>query len=287
MKNAGELCSSKSLYDYYVMETTNPLNMNKRILFRVTIHPDDGGELLVKISPQDDLANIGGHPGRKQLLKQVVMCALNAYNIENETHYQFNDVNVSAPAMVRGRTQMLASIFTNNHWDKLGSYHQIAYIKTRGEENFTIWDPFMGPQPVYHDGICAMVIASATSIFEYAVLKQKLSSSEEATNNIFLHPMLREIFDIVRHTDMRDQSILRLIKTWLERCLDYICDFVNQYILGNQPPNYALDRDTDIKNRTETLIENSNRFVQTLFGNNEQSISPSMGQLQSCEIMPR
>lgn len=149
---------------------------------------DCNSRFLVTVGPCD-LSGVGGHQVREKIIKNLVNQALD----RNKINSSYEEVNVSACIGVRGRLQMAAGFFKNNRSGN-GS-HMNAYIKTEGENRLTHWEPRNGPQRFFDDSICAVVVATATFVFEKGVLNNTIYNSNDATKNILKNPDFKTLFD--------------------------------------------------------------------------------------------
>ena len=154
----------------------------------VVVEQLENGNVLVKVGPFD-LSGVGGHQVREEIIKDLVNQALKKNNIEKS----YEEVNVSASIGVRGRAQMIESLFIDNR-DKVGS-HMNAYVKTANESQLTHWEPRNGPQSFFNDTICSMVTCVVTSLFEQGIRTDRIHSSQEATQSILKNPELKETFN--------------------------------------------------------------------------------------------
>ncbi len=161
----------------------------------VIIENTASGTLLVKVGPCD-LSYVGGHEARAIIIQNLVTQALQK---NGEEGVSFNDVNVSACIGVRGRWQQVTNSFPYFYENReQAGTHMNAYVKTTGEKALTHWEPRSGPQHWYDDSICAMVVATITSLFEHKVRMNSVNSSTAETHDILENPELVSIFDYIR-----------------------------------------------------------------------------------------
>lgn len=160
----------------------------------VRVEKTKSGEYLARVGPCD-LAGVGGHDVRNEIIKRAVNQALIANGVVGKS---FDDVHVSACVGVRGRAQMFLSglrfaaskvasligkdIESNNR--RAVGQHMNAYVKVAEERKLTHWEPREGPQSFFNDTVCAVSSCAATSIFEKRVRDGDAESSEEETNYI-------------------------------------------------------------------------------------------------------
>lgn len=178
--------------------------------------------LLVKVGPCD-LSGVGGHPLRKEIVKNLVNDALQQYRSKYGVDYTFNNVNVSACVGVRGRLQMVQGMFFDNK--NLHGNHMNAYIKTEYEDELCLWEPRQGPQPFFNDTMCAVVISVTTSIFEKKIRDQRICDCKEATTSILRDPQIAELFQqlLIPDTNKLDkllENINHLLNEPSVICLD-------------------------------------------------------------------
>ncbi|MDP3270098.1 MAG: hypothetical protein Q8M40_13750 [Legionella sp.] len=177
---------------------------------------------LVTVGPCD-LSGVGGHQVREHIIKNLVNQALT----RNEINSDYEEVNVSACVGVRGRWQMAAGFFKNNRSSD-GS-HMNAYIKTDGENHLTHWEPRNGPQRFFDDSICAVVVATATFVFEKGVLNNTIHNSNDATENIMKNPDFKTLFD--EFLKLTENKIMHLF-AWVK---EQIFPLANDLLIRSHP----------------------------------------------------
>lgn len=202
---------------------------------KVEVILQENGLTLVKVGPCD-LSGMGGHDNRKALIKNLVTDALTRVNSKKK----FEDVNVSACVGVRGRSQMVTGLFKSDKTKREQSgTHMNAYIKTKGENDLTHWEPREGPQGLFNDTICAMVVSVTTSLFEQKVMSKGIPSnysSKTATIKILKNPELKKTFDLIMLAKKGVDQVKLLIDGYKKLLKDLFIT-VSPSVSLQRPPN--------------------------------------------------